>query len=354
MATEFKIKGQTIGINHPCYIVAEISANHNQNIETALKLIDASKAAGADAVKLQTYTADTITLNSEEPWFQIKNNSQWSGQTLYQLYQQAYTPWEWHPQLFQKARDLKLTAFSSPFDFSAVDFLEQFDPPAYKIASFEFVDLPLIAKVAKLGKPMILSTGMSTEDEIHEAIQTIRDAGNDQILILKCVSSYPAKPEEMNLRCIPTLMERFNVPVGLSDHTLGTEVASLAVSLGACMIEKHITLNRIHGGPDSAFSLEPQEFNKLIQSVRQAELILGQSDIKPTPSEKENLIFRRSLFIVKDVKKGEQVNEENTRSIRPGNGLHTRHYTEVLGKNFTRDISMGTPLSWDMIDTGNR
>jgi N-acetylneuraminate synthase len=348
-ANTIRINGRTIGVGHPVYVIAEVSANHHQDFEQAVKIIRAARDAGVDAVKLQTYTPDTITIQCDRAEFRIAGGTIWDGRTLYELYGQAYTPWEWQPRLKQVANDLGLDLFSTPFDATAVDFLEEMNVPAHKLASFELVDIPLIQKIARTGKPLIISTGMSTLEEIEEAVQTARQAGATQIALLKCTSAYPALPEEMNLRTIPDLARQFNVPVGLSDHSMGSAVAGAAVALGACIIEKHLTLSRAQPGPDSVFSLEPHEFKAMVDAVRVAERALGEVHFGIEGKEVNSRVFRRSLFVVQGVKRGEPFTAENVRSIRPGYGLHTRHLPEVLGRNATRDIERGTPVSWDLV-----
>lgn len=343
-----EINNRPIGAGHPVYMIAELSANHNQDFEQAVKLIEAAKEAGADAVKLQTYTPDTITVNARNEYFQIQGTI-WEGRNLYDLYGEAYTPWEWQPKLKEIANALGMDLFSSPFDASAVDFLEAMHVPAYKIASFENIDLPLLKCVARTGKPVIMSTGMATLAEIDEAMRTLRQAGASQITLLKCTSAYPALPDEINLRVIPHLSEAFGVPVGLSDHTLGVSIPIAAVSLGACLIEKHFTLSRSVPGPDSAFSLEPHEFKAMVEAIRVTEQALGQVHYGPMPSEMKSLAFRRSLFVVRDIKAGDTFSTENVRSIRPGHGLHTRYLDEILGKRANQDIAMGTPLNWEVV-----
>jgi pseudaminic acid synthase len=345
----FEIAGRHIAPHGPVYVIAELSANHNQDYDQAVRIIHAAKDSGADAVKLQTYTPDTITLRSDREEFKIGGGTLWDGRTLYELYGEAYTPWEWQPKLKQVADSLGMQLFSSPFDSTAVDFLEKMDVPAYKLASFELVDLPLIQRMASTGKPLIVSTGMATLEEIGEALQTARQAGASQIALLKCTSAYPAAPEEMNLRTIPELARRFALPVGLSDHTMGIAAPVAAVALGACIIEKHITLSRSLKGPDSAFSLEPQEFKAMVEAVRTAEKSLGEVCFGPSSREESSRIFRRSLFAVQDVKQGEVFTAANVRSIRPGHGLHTRYLTQVLGQRAARDIERGTPLHWDLV-----
>jgi pseudaminic acid synthase len=348
--SNLRIGERTIGPGHPVYVVAELSANHHQEFEQAVRILHAAKAVGADAVKLQTYTPDTITIRSDQEYFRIGGGTLWDGRTLYDLYGEAHTAWEWQPKLKQVADDLELDLFSSPFDSSAVDFLEGMGVPAYKLASCELVDIGLIQKMARTGKPLIISTGMATVEEIEEALNAARDAGCTQIALLKCTSAYPALPDEMNLRTIPELAQRFQVPVGLSDHTTGIAVPVVAVALGACIIEKHITLSRSLQGPDSAFSLEPQEFKAMVDAVRVAEKALGQAHFGVSPREESTLVFRRSLFIVENVRQGQTLTSDNVRSIRPGHGLHTRHLPEVIGKRAARDIERGTPMTWDLID----
>lgn len=348
MSHFIEINGRQIGPGQSAYIIAEMSANHQQDFGQAVKIIEAVKKAGADAIKLQTYTPDTITLNCANDYFQVKGTI-WAGRTLYDLYGEAYTPWEWQPKLKDIANELGLDLFSTPFDETAVDFLETMAVPAYKIASFENVDLPLIRKIAATGKPLIISTGMATLAEIAEAVRTVEETGNTQLALLKCTSAYPAPPTEMNLQTIPHLAEAFNVPVGLSDHTLGVAVPVAAVSLGACIIEKHFTLSRDIPGPDSSFSLEPHEFQAMVEAVRVAEQALGRVSYEVTPREMSSRVFRRSLFVVQEVKQGEVFTPENVRSIRPGYGLHTRYFAEVLGRRASRDISRGTPLQWELV-----
>jgi pseudaminic acid synthase len=339
-----------VGAGHPVYVVAELSANHNQSFERAERIVLAAKEAGADAVKLQTYTADTITIPSERESFRIRGGTLWDGRTLYNLYDEAHTPWEWQPKLKGLCGELGLDLFSSAFDPSAVDFLENMGVAVHKIASPELVDLPLIQKMARTGKPLILSSGMATVEEIEEAIAAARAAGATQIALLRCTSSYPAPPEEMNLRSIPDMMRRFRLPVGLSDHTLGIAVPVAAVALGASLIEKHLTWSRSDSGPDSAFSLEPQEFKSLVGAIRSAERSLGQVQYGPTPHEASTRSFRRSLFVVRDMKKGETFTAQNVRSIRPADGLHPRHLAEVIGCRAANDISRGTPVRWELVD----
>lgn len=352
--TPIKIGRRFIGPDQPCYIVAEMSANHGQNFDQAVQIVRAAKEAGADALKLQTYTPETITINCHTEPFRIKGTI-WEDRNLFELYGEAYTPWEWQPQLKQVAEELGLDCFSTPFDFTAVDFLERMNVPAHKIASFELVDLPLIRKVAQAGKPVIMSTGMASLAEIEEAVQTFREAGGSQLALLKCTSAYPSPPEDMNLRTIPHLANAFDVPVGLSDHTLGIAVPVGAVALGACIIEKHFTLSRSAPGPDSAFSLEPHEFKAMVDAVRTMEKALGRVSYHATEKEKASRVFRRSLFVVQDIKKGQAFTEQNVRSIRPAFGLHTRYWERVLRRTAACDIPRGTPLQWELIapDHGN-
>ena len=333
----------------PVLIVAELSANHNQDFGQAAQLIVAAKEAGADAIKLQTYTPDTITIDCDNEYFRIGKGTIWEGQTLYQLYQEAYMPWEWQPRLKQVANDLGMDLFSTPFDPTAVDFLEEMGVPAYKVASFELVDIPLIQYIARTGKPIIMSTGMATLSEIDEALAAAREAGCKEISLLKCTSAYPADPCEMNLRTIPDMANFFGVPVGISDHSLGIAVPVAAVALGAGIVEKHLTLSRSIPGPDSVFSLEPQEFKAMVDAVRTTEKALGEVRYEVTDHEAASRIFRRSLFVVKDMRSGETFGEENIRSIRPGYGLPTKYLKEIIGKKASCNIDRGTPLRMDMI-----
>lgn len=344
----FEINKRKIGFGERVYIIAEMSANHNQDIKQAIELVHAAKEAGADAIKLQTYTPDTLTMRSDQEYFR-KTSGLWQGYTLYDLYSEAYMPWDWQPKLKIVANELGLDFFSTPFDDSAVNFLEEMGAPAYKIASFEIVDLPLVRRVAQTGKPIIMSTGMATLAEIDEAVQAIREEGNKQLALLKCTSAYPAPPEEMNLRTIPHLAAAFDVPVGLSDHTLGIAVPAAAVALGAVIIEKHFTLSRSIPGPDSAFSLEPNELKGMVEAVRAVEKALGAISYDVTEREAASRTSRRSLFVVQDMRAGETFTRENVRSIRPGYGLHTRYLPEVLGRRASRPIPAGTPLAWGLI-----
>jgi pseudaminic acid synthase len=347
--SQIEINQRCIGLGQPAYIIAELSANHNGDYERAAQIILTAKNAGADAIKLQTYTADTITIASDRPEFRVSGGTLWDGRTLHDLYAEAFTPWEWQPRLKKLAEELDMDCFSSAFDPTAVDFLESMGVPAHKIASCELVDIPLIQKMARTGKPLILSTGMATVEEIEEALQSARNAGATQIALLKCTSAYPAPPEEMNLRTIPEMARRFGVPVGLSDHTMGIATPVAAVALGACIIEKHLTISRSDSGPDSAFSLEPHEFKAMVDAVRVAEKALGQVQFSVSPKEQANRAFRRSLFVVEDVEQGESFTNKNVRSIRPGNGLHPRYLGEVIGKTAAQGIKRGTPLSWELV-----
>jgi N-acetylneuraminate synthase len=338
-----------IGRGNSTYCIAEVSANHNQDYDQAVRIIHAARESRADAVKLQTYTADTMTIASSRKEFRIGGGTLWDGRNLHDLYGEACTPWEWQPRLKKVAEDLGMDLFSSAFDSTAVDFLEEMGVPAHKVASFELVDIPLIQQMARTGKPLIMSTGMASVEEIEEALQSAREVGATQIALLKCTSAYPAPAEEMNLRTIPEMARRFGLPVGLSDHTMGIAAPVAAVALGACIIEKHLTLSRAIPGPDSAFSLEPHEFKAMVEAVRTTEKALGEAHFGVSEKEEASKVFRRSLFVVKDVKRGESFTEANVRSIRPGHGLHTRHLGEVLGKRAMRDIERGTPLSWDLV-----
>lgn len=343
------INGRRIGLGHPAYIIAEMSANHHQDFEEAVRLVRAAKEAGADAVKLQTYTAETLTMRSNEHWFQVRGGTLWDGSTLYDLYSKASMPWEWQPKLKVLADELKIDLFSTAYDPTAVDFLEAMGVPVHKVASFEMVDLALIEKMARTGKPLIISTGMATLAEIVEAVQAASHAGATNIALLRCISSYPARPEEMHLRTIPHMAEVFRVPTGLSDHTLGITVPVTAVALGACIVEKHFTLSRSAPGADSGFSLEPQEFKAMVEAIRQTEQALGEVRYERGARERNNRAFRRSLFVVKDVQAGECFTEENVRSIRPGHGLPPKFLRRVVGKRAAAAIKRGTPLAWHLL-----
>jgi pseudaminic acid synthase len=339
------IAGRSIGPDHEPYIICELSGNHNGSLDRAFALLNAAAATGADAVKIQSYTADTITIDHDDPGFRIEGGL-WDGRTLYDLYSEAQTPFEWHEPLFCRARELGVTLFSSPFDESAVDLLEELGAPAYKIASFEAVDLPLVAYVASKRKPMIISTGMADIDEIDEAVRTARDNGCEEIVLLHCVSSYPAPDEQSNVRTVPDLAERFGVVSGLSDHTFGSAVAVASIALGGCVVEKHFTLRRADGGPDSAFSLEPDEFTVLVEDCKRAWRSLGEATYALQGCERGSLAFRRSLYVVCDVAAGAELTRENVRSIRPGYGLAPKHLPEVLGRRAMRDLKRGDPLDW--------
>ena len=345
-----KIDNKKIGENRPVFIVAELSANHLQKFDNAVKLIRAAKEAGIDAVKFQTYTPDTMTIDCDNEYFQIKQGTIWDGKTFYQLYKEAYTPWEWQPKLKEIAENEGLICFSSVFDKTAVDFLEEMNVPCYKIASFEITDIPLIEYVASKGKLVIISTGIATLCDIEEAVNACKKVGNNQIALLKCVSAYPTPLEEVNLRTIPHLAETFEVVVGLSDHTLTISVPIASVALGACIIEKHLTLSRSLGGPDAAFSLEPEEFKKMVKAVREVEKSLGEVSYDLSERMEKSREFSRSLFLVKDIRAGEIFVEDNVRSIRPGYGLPPKYLKHVLGRQALKDIKRGTPLSWNLIN----
>jgi N-acetylneuraminate synthase len=349
MISKISINNRLIGKDCPPYVIAEMSANHNGSLEAALKIIEAAKSSGADAVKLQTYTADTITLDSEFEDFQITGGL-WDGQSLYQLYKTAHTPWEWHPALFEHARKMGITIFSSAFDQTAVDLLESLDTPAYKIASFEAVDLPLIRYVASTGKPMIISTGMADAEEIQEAIDAARGAGCKELAILHCVSGYPAPAADYNLRTIPDMIERFGVVTGLSDHTLDNTTAVASIGVGAAIIEKHFTLDRKGGGPDDSFSLEPQDLSDLCERVKTAWESMGEVNYSRKSSEQDNVKFRRSLYFVEDIKAGEEIAPKSIRSIRPGFGLPPKHIDEIIGRTAAHDIERATRVTWDDIN----
>ncbi|MEK5040757.1 pseudaminic acid synthase [Sporosarcina sp. FSL K6-3457] len=345
-----KIGNRKIGRSEKPFIIAEMSGNHNQSLERALKIVDLAAEAGADAVKLQTYTPDTMTLDIHTGEFFIESDTNlWKGQSLYNLYQEAYTPWEWHEAIFNRCKEHGMLGFSSPFDETAVDFLEMLDVPAYKIASFENVDIPLIKKVAATGKPIIISTGMASIAELDEAVQAVRSQGNDQLVLLKCTSTYPATPENSNIATIPHMQELFSTEVGLSDHTMGVGTAIAAVTLGATVIEKHFTTSRAEGGVDAAFSMEPHELKLLVEETERAWSSLGTVTYGPTDAEKPSLEHRRSLYIGADLKAGSVLTKENVRVIRPGHGLAPKHLELVLGKTIKVDAAKGTPLSWELL-----
>lgn len=345
-----KIDNFEISNNNKTFIIAELSANHNHDLQVALDTIKAAKDVGADAIKLQTYTADTLTLDSDSDLFKVKHGTVWDGETLHSLYHQAHTPWEWHQQLIEYANSLGLICFSSPFDFSSVDFLEKLDVPAYKIASPELMDIPLIDYVARKGKPVIMSTGLATLTDIELAVDTCRSAGNNEIILLKCTSAYPTPLDEVDLLTIPNLKSTFDVEVGLSDHTLGDVVAGAAVALGARVVEKHFILDKSLGGPDSSFSLDPTEFKALVDTIRNTEKALGKVNYTLTDKMKKIRQFSRSLFVCQNVKVGDVISAENVRSVRPAHGLATKYYPAVLGKTFTQDVKYGEPLTREMIE----
>ena len=350
-APHIEINGRRVGPGHPVYIIAEMSGNHNGSYERAVQILEACAAAGVDAVKLQTYTPDTLTIDCDAEIFRIGSNNTWAGRTLYDLYGEAYTPWEWQPKLKNIADGLGIDLFSSPFDSTATDFLDGMGVPAFKVASFECTDTPLVAYIAGKGKPVLMSTGMAALAQIDEAVRAAREAGAGpgKLLLFKCVSSYPAPAEAMNLRTIPHLASAFNVPVGLSDHTLGTEVPVAAVALGACAIEKHVTLSRADGGPDAQFSLEPDELARMVKEIRNVEKAMGGVFYGPTEWEKPNRVFQRSLIVTADLAAGEAFTTENLRSIRPGYGLAPKFIGDVLGRRASQPVKRGTPLSWGLV-----
>jgi pseudaminic acid synthase len=347
---KIQIGDKFIGDDEKTFIIAELSANHNQKFDIAIQSIKAIKECGADAVKLQTYTPDTITINSDKEYFQIKQGTIWDGTTLYELYKQAFTPWDWQPKLKEYAESLGLICFSSPFDKTAVDFLEGLNVPAYKVASFEITDLPLIGYIAKKNKPIIISTGIATLEEIDEAVKICKDAGNDKIILLKCTSEYPAPIEDANLSAIKFFNDKYNVIAGLSDHTLGIDVPIASVALGAKVIEKHFILDRNIGGPDSSFSLEPNEFKQMVQSIHNVEKAIGKPKFELSEKILKSRKFARSLFVVENIEQGEIFTEQNVRSIRPNYGLAPKYLKDVLGRKAKTKIEKGTPLSWDLIE----
>ncbi|HEX7063579.1 MAG TPA: pseudaminic acid synthase [Bacillales bacterium] len=349
MHDSITIEGKKIGPDHKPFIIAEMSGNHNQSLEKALRIVEAAAEAGADALKLQTYTADTMTLDIDEGDFFIDDPSNlWQGESLYKLYQKAYTPWKWHQPIFRRCRELGLIPFSTPFDASAVDFLEDLDVPCYKIASFENTDIPLIQKVASTGKPLIISTGMATAGELDETVRAAREAGCQDLILLKCTSTYPATPENTNLLTIPHIQELFQCHVGLSDHTMGVGVGVASVTLGATVIEKHFTTSRAEGGVDAEFSMEPAEMRSLILETERAWQSLGHVSYGPSESEQASLKHRRSLYITEDLEAGQPLTKENVRAIRPGNGLAPKFYEQLLGKSVNQAVKKGTPVSWDL------
>lgn len=347
MKKEFRIGNRVIGESHPCFCVAEMSGNHLKDFNRAVEIIHAAKEAGADAIKLQTYTADSLSIDCDNEYFQI-HGGLWDGMTEYKLYQEASTPWDWQPRLQEVAAKLGLECFSSPFDFASVDFMEECRMPAYKVASYEINDIPLIRKIAALHKPVIFATGVAHLEDIDRALQVCKEEGNEEVMLLKCVSAYPTPYEEINLAMIPTLAKRYDCLVGLSDHSMGSVVPVGATALGIKMVEKHLTLRRADGGPDGAFSMEPEEFKEMVDNIRILEKAIGVSEYGLTEKQEKERSGSRSLFVVKDIKAGEKLTPENVRSIRPGHGLHTMYYEEVLGKTAVRDIAMGTPLAWEM------
>lgn len=352
MQKEIYIGGRRIDENSPTFIIAEMSANHLMDFDRAKAIMQAAKDAGADAVKIQTYTPDTITLDCEDPCFQITQGMIWDGTTLHKLYETAYTPWEWHPELKKAAEEMGLLFFSSPFDLTSIDYLEKMDVPVYKVASFEINDIPFIRKIAQTGKPIIMSTGIAYLSDIELALKTCREAGNDQVILLKCTSAYPAPYEDINLRTIPSMREVFDCLVGLSDHTMGCAVAGAGVAMGAKVVEKHLTLSRKDGGADASFSMEPQEFKEMVDNIRLVEKALGRVTYELTDKQKASRDHARSLFVAKDMKAGEVFTPDNLRSVRPSCGLHTMYYEELLGKRIKRDAKLGTPMSWELVDFG--
>lgn len=343
------IDGVKVGPGHPPYIIAELSANHNGSLERALSTIDEAKRRGASAIKLQTYTADTMTIDSDRPEFLIQGGP-WDGYRLYDLYKWAQTPFEWHKAMFEHARNIGITVFSTPFDETAVDLLEELDAPAYKIASFEMTDLPLVEYVAKTGKPMVISTGMATEQEIEEAVAAARNAGCKELVLLHCISSYPAPIEQANVAQLVELGKRFDAVPGLSDHTLGTTASVAAVALGACLIEKHFILNREDGGPDSGFSIEPEELERLCKDTHDAWAAVGQVGYSRQKAEEKSKVFRRSIYYVRDMQAGDVITKADIRRIRPGTGIEPKYFTALIGKTLKKDIAKGTPSAWDQFN----
>ena len=350
MRNSIQLANHVISENSAAYIIAEMSGNHNMDFDRAVRILHAAKESGADAIKLQTYTADTITLDCDDPCFQITQGTLWDGTTLHKLYEKAYTPWEWQPKLQKIAEDIGLDFFSSPFDPTSVDFLEKLDVPAYKVASFEITDIPLIRKIAELGKPVMISTGIATLADIELAVQTCRDMGNENVILLKCCSAYPTPYEDINLKTMVNLASTFDCIVGLSDHTLGDTVAVASVALGAKVVEKHMTLSRADGGVDSAFSMEPAEFKQMVEHIRIVEKAMGKVTYELSEKQKGEREHARSLFIASDMKAGDILDGSNMRSVRPSNGLHTKYYDMLLGKKVKQDVKMGTPLNWGIID----
>ncbi len=344
------IDGHCISEDSPTFVIAEMSANHLMDFDRAVAIMQAAKDAGADAIKIQTYTPDTITLDCDDPCFQITQGTIWDGTTLHKLYETAYTPWEWQPKLQRIAKEMGLVFFSSPFDLSSVDFLEEMDVPVFKVASFEINDIPFIRKIARTGKPIIMSTGIAYLADIELALKTCREEENENVILLKCCSAYPTPYEDLNLKTIPSMKEVFDCVVGLSDHTMGCAVAGAAVAVGAKVVEKHLTLSRADGGADAAFSMEPQEFKQMVDQIRIIEKAMGRVTYDLTPKQKASRDHSRSLFIAKDMKAGDVFTPENLRSVRPSCGLHTKYYEELLGKKIRKDAKLGTPMSWELVD----
>ena len=349
MNKEIIIDNRVIGDGHPVYTIAEMSANHLMDINRAKEIIRLAKDSGADAIKLQTYRPDTITLDCRGEEFMATKGSPWEGMNLYELYQQAYTPWEWHKELFEYAKEEGITCFSSPFDLTAVDFLEELGAPAYKIASFEITDIPLIKKVAETGKPVIISTGIAEISDIELALKTVKEYGNENVILLKCVSEYPTPYDELNLRTIPNMKDTFNCVVGLSDHSMGYAVDIAAVSLGATVIEKHLTIRRADGGPDGSFSMEPEEYKGMVDNIHNVEKALGRVNYELTEKQKNSRGRARSLYVAKDMEEGEKFTPENIKSIRPGFGIHTKYYEDILGKEATCALKKGTAMKWSYV-----
>lgn len=350
MEKEIRIGEHIISETSPAFIIAEMSANHLMDYDRAVAIMQSAKDAGADAIKIQTYTPDTITLDSDASCFQITQGTIWDGTTLHKLYETAYTPWEWQPKLKEEAEKMGMLFFSSPFDLSSVDFLKEMDIPVYKVASFEINDIPFIRKIARIGKPIIISTGIAYMADIERALQTCREEGNEQVILLKCTSAYPAPYEDINLKTIPSMRETFDCITGLSDHTMGCAVATAGVALGAKVVEKHLTLSRADGGADAAFSMEPAEFREMVNQIRITEKALGRVTYDLTPKQKKSREHSRSLFVARDMKAGEVFTPENLKSVRPSCGLHTCYYEEILGKRITKDAVLGTPMSWELVD----
>ncbi len=350
MNKEIRIGNHYISENSPAYIIAEMSANHNMDYDRAVRIIRAAKEAGADAIKIQTYTADTITLDCDAPDFQITQGTLWDGRTLHNLYEEAYTPWEWQPKLQEIAKELDIDFFSSPFDFTSVDFLEEMKVPAYKVASYEITDIPLIRKIASLNKPVIISTGIAMEEDIELALKTCKEAGNENVILLKCCSAYPSPYEDINLKTMVDMADKFDCLTGLSDHTEGHAVSCAAVAMGARVIEKHLTLRRADGGVDSAFSMEPEEFAEMVKNIRISEKAMGQVTYELTKKQISGRDFSRSLYIAEDMEAGDVFTAENLRSVRPGFGLHPKYYDEILGRRVTHAVTKGTPLKWDLVE----